>query len=514
MTTTVFTDTVTPIISSWLNDVDTAAYKAIGTGTVVPTNATDVRTNLAVETITTNRAAFSASSGAALVGYLPAGTGAVATTVQAKLRESVSVLDFGADSTGAVDATTAFTNANTASKCLILPPGTYKLTNWQPTNGTVLRGAGYTNTFITQGAAGSPAFFINNGNVSWQGLEFSGFTLNGATSPTVAAFQITPGASGAVWRSKFDFVCENTYQAFNITSVGTNFFDNEVNIRSEGTITTAIYIQSGTYNRYKLFLTQCGNSIALTHGGVDDTFYIVSDGQINSSGINTTFINPSVEDLYGTALAAGEAVISLTNGVNQVLINPTVILPTNASVAKCTYAFKPSIGAVFQNPYVTSLGSTKLANPFAANAGFTWSIQGGRSDCTNKIETIYNDSDNVHCLRYVTMLGDVSQYTAQTQTHGGKVTQYLAPTVPFNATINGNTDVMIVEPSGTIANNTFFILTGIVDGRVITVTTTQILTAITWAAASGTTTLLPASMAANTRISFVYNLAQNKFYPV
>jgi hypothetical protein len=41
-------------------------------------------------------AQLAASGGSALVGYLPAGTGAVATTVQAKLRESVSAADFGA----------------------------------------------------------------------------------------------------------------------------------------------------------------------------------------------------------------------------------------------------------------------------------------------------------------------------------------------------------------------------------------------------------------------------------
>ena len=37
-----------------------------------------------------------ASSGSSLVGYLPAGTGAVAATVQSKLRETVSVKNFGA----------------------------------------------------------------------------------------------------------------------------------------------------------------------------------------------------------------------------------------------------------------------------------------------------------------------------------------------------------------------------------------------------------------------------------
>jgi hypothetical protein len=42
------------------------------------------------------RANLAASSGSSLVGFLPSGTSAVATTVQAKLRETVSVKDFGA----------------------------------------------------------------------------------------------------------------------------------------------------------------------------------------------------------------------------------------------------------------------------------------------------------------------------------------------------------------------------------------------------------------------------------
>jgi hypothetical protein len=51
------------------------------------------------------------SSGSSTVGFLQAGTGAVATTAQAKLRESVSVLDFGADPTGVANSTTAIWNA-------------------------------------------------------------------------------------------------------------------------------------------------------------------------------------------------------------------------------------------------------------------------------------------------------------------------------------------------------------------------------------------------------------------
>ena len=47
------------------------------------------------------------TSNALNVEYDPAGAGAVATTVQAKLRETVSVEDFGADPTGVTDSTAA-----------------------------------------------------------------------------------------------------------------------------------------------------------------------------------------------------------------------------------------------------------------------------------------------------------------------------------------------------------------------------------------------------------------------
>lgn len=68
-----------------------------------------------------------ASGGASLVGYLPSGTGAVATTTQAKLRESVSVKDFGAVGDGITDDTAAIQAAITASKSIFIPSGNYLL---------------------------------------------------------------------------------------------------------------------------------------------------------------------------------------------------------------------------------------------------------------------------------------------------------------------------------------------------------------------------------------------------
>lgn len=75
---------------------------------------------------------LAASSGSSLIGHLPAGMGAVTTTVQGKLRESVSVLDFGgspsasaAVNTAAIAAAAVYAN-NTA--IVDFPDGTYAVT--------------------------------------------------------------------------------------------------------------------------------------------------------------------------------------------------------------------------------------------------------------------------------------------------------------------------------------------------------------------------------------------------
>lgn len=72
----------------------------------------------------------SATAGAAQVGFLQSGTGALTTRkVQDKLRERITVTDFDVDTTGVADCSTGFTNAATAAsgKTLRIPAGTYKI---------------------------------------------------------------------------------------------------------------------------------------------------------------------------------------------------------------------------------------------------------------------------------------------------------------------------------------------------------------------------------------------------
>jgi hypothetical protein len=66
------------------------------------------------------------ATNAALVAYDPAGVGAVPTTVQAKLRQTVSVKDFGAVGDGVTDDTVAIQTAiNSGAGEVLFPMGTY-----------------------------------------------------------------------------------------------------------------------------------------------------------------------------------------------------------------------------------------------------------------------------------------------------------------------------------------------------------------------------------------------------
>lgn len=94
-------------------------------------------------------AVLAASGGSALIGYSPGGTGSVTTTVQAKLRQTVSVKDYGAVGDGTTDDTTAIQNTISAvgaagGGTVFFPTGTYKISSKLTinTNAVFLTGEG------------------------------------------------------------------------------------------------------------------------------------------------------------------------------------------------------------------------------------------------------------------------------------------------------------------------------------------------------------------------------------
>lgn len=90
-------------------------------GTVISAAQVNQNFNAVVDTST-----LAASSGSSGVGFLQAGTGATARTAQAKMRDTVSVKDFGAVGNGIADDTAAITAAiNSGSTYVVFPQGTY-----------------------------------------------------------------------------------------------------------------------------------------------------------------------------------------------------------------------------------------------------------------------------------------------------------------------------------------------------------------------------------------------------
>ena len=154
---------------------------------------------------------LAASSGASLVGYQPAGTGAVATTVQAKLRDTVSVKDFGAvgdasnDDTAAIQAAIdSLTSATYTGGILFFPPGFYKVTAALTiTKGITVFGSGVGSasgtgnsggTVIRSTAEAGDVFTVS----SEGGVVFDNFTIDATVvkSASTAGIRIQ-GAAGA-----------------------------------------------------------------------------------------------------------------------------------------------------------------------------------------------------------------------------------------------------------------------------------------------------------------------------
>lgn len=145
---------------------------------------------------------LAAADGSSLVGFRQAGTGAVVRTAQDKMREWVSVKDFGAVGDGS-DATTAFALAQTycatTGATMFVPSGQYEISNELAfPNYYIIEGDGYGTNIILNLSAGKFCFKeAANFRYAWA-IRNVRFTIKAGASTDVGAISIAKHLRGGL----------------------------------------------------------------------------------------------------------------------------------------------------------------------------------------------------------------------------------------------------------------------------------------------------------------------------
>lgn len=137
---------------------------------------------------------LSMAADASIVDFQQAGAGAVVRTAQDKLREVVSVKDFGAVGDGVADDTAAFNNTPAGIVCV--PAGTYRLNGWAPKSNT--KYVFSSGAVLTQHSVLSPIVSLPNGS---QNIVFDGGRFVGDTASSAGAIAIFD-TQGVLFRNR------------------------------------------------------------------------------------------------------------------------------------------------------------------------------------------------------------------------------------------------------------------------------------------------------------------------
>ena len=172
--------------TTWQKIANSAAVSSVNslTGAVVITAA-----SLGAATTAT----LAASGGSDTIGYISGGTSPVATTVQAKLRQTVSVKDYGAVGNGIANDTVAIQRALDANVGgeVVIPVGTFLVSSLTLTAGQALVGQNRQTSILKLNTALSGNGMINATNqegIVIENLTIDGGSLNGSKNALINFF--------------------------------------------------------------------------------------------------------------------------------------------------------------------------------------------------------------------------------------------------------------------------------------------------------------------------------------
>jgi hypothetical protein len=245
-----------------VNQIQGGTFSFVETSSTVVTFTTGLHLGAVVKFVSAETLTGAATS-SDLVSYTPAGSGAVSTNVQTKLRETVSVKDFGAVGDGVTDDTAAIQAAidyaanivtngtgdlDQVTAAVKFPSGKYRTTSAiQMKNCVQLHGEGSGNTWVVVDHAGD-GFFSASGS-TYFGIQVRGMHLesNGAAQD---GFVITGQIRNCYYH---DVGCRGFRYSFNLNTTWTTRFDQCYSFASTrhfncGAASGGVHIYSGRYD--------------------------------------------------------------------------------------------------------------------------------------------------------------------------------------------------------------------------------------------------------------------------
>ena len=347
--------------------------------------------------------------------YDQGATGAVNRPINQKLAESVSVLDFGADPTGATDSSSAFQAAIAASLSIYIPPGTYTIgssgasgtllylginTGNPSRNGMHIYGAGIGNTTLKlANGVGSTALMFGAGNTdSLANMTFNDFTidLNGTNNNT-----------NSIYNNAFYLYCPCT----NMTWEHIYF----KNMAGQQTIRVGNETSAGYGNN--IIVKNCTFDTFGIGGGYSTTDISVLYLQANNiKVVNNTFTNP----LFTFNLSIGHTAIEF-NGDNSTIIegnyfsyvqlpilmdsyykDNTNVQTVNNNFNQCNYLYVFDSGSTYNQKKVNI--SNNIYQSTVVSSSSIIAIASG-TDASKTREDIVVNNNIINCF------GNTNQYT-------------------------------------------------------------------------------------------------------
>lgn len=259
---------------------------------------------------------LSASNGSSLIGFIQSGVGAATRTVQSKLRDIVSVKDFGAVGDGVADDTVAIQAALDASSVVYMPKGVYMISAAINVPGqTRLYGDGINRTVIRATASGAK---LSNTANRHDNIRLEDFQFDGNNIAIVGITLGVPGSIGVLSASSADLLLRvNVAQCTNTGLV--------MNYCQYMLVSECIF--NGTTGGYGAYINECG------HVSIQDCLFysnttglfIGGDQYSTNPGGYSTSSNIEVGScwFYGPYSGTAQGYVSINNAYNVVFADCT-----------------------------------------------------------------------------------------------------------------------------------------------------------------------------------------------